>query len=445
MSDTKEAVYPWFVLLSFSLMFFLVTAGTFTSLGVVLPDMVSELGWDWTAAGLGFTLLGVSCGLSSYPPAYMIRKFGVRVTVLFGTAILVAGFLLLYVVQDVPTYFIAMLLAGTGFSFVATVPGTYMIARCFKKQSMAFGIYFTIGGVGGIAGPLIYFAAVGIWEEWRMHWMIVAILMAASGILTAAFLREGEEEDRRADEIANAAVDESSSGVYITRQKWAAMQALRTPQFYIIAAGYVSFLLCGITVNSLSVGHLTEIGIGMAIAGGLLSFESFLNAASRAVSGFIGEYIDPKLLLIVSLGLLVVGMIGLGVGTSWPALIVYAVGIGIGYGTTFLATSVLLMNYFGRNAYLELFSFMNVAATLASFGPFLGGYLRDVTGTFVWAFFLYALVPLVVMLAVLFMRPPVRISDEVEREEEAAMTAAALAQAGDMGHAAEGEPVKAGV
>ena len=35
---------------------------------------------------------------------------------------------------------------------------------------------------------------------------------------------------------------------------------------------------------------------------------------------------------------------------------------------------------------------MNVAATLASFGPFLGGYLRDVTGTFVWAFFLYALV-----------------------------------------------------
>ena len=445
MNDTKEVVYPWFVLLSFSLMFFLVTAGTFTSLGVVLPDMVHELGWDWTAAGLGFTLLGISCGLSSYPPAYMIRKFGVRATVLFGTAILVAGFLLLYVVQDVPTYFIAMLLAGTGFSFVATVPGTYMIARCFKKQSMAFGIYFTIGGVGGIAGPLIYFVAVGVWEEWRMHWMIVAILMAASGVLTAAFLREGEAEDRRADAIANAAVNESASGVYVTREKWTAMQALCTPQFYIIAAGYVAFLLCGITVNSLSVGHLTEIGVGMAVAGGLLSFESFLNAASRAVSGFIGEYIDPKLLLIVSLALLVVGMIGLGLGTSWPALIVYAVGIGVGYGTTFLATSVLLMNYFGRSAYLELFSFMNVAATLASFGPFLGGYLRDVTGTFVWAFFLYALVPFVVMIAVFFMRPPLRISDAEEKQEEAVMTAAALAQAGDLEHAAEGEVLEARV
>ena len=91
-----------------------------------------------------------------------------------------------------------------------------------------------------------------------MHWMIVAILMAASGVLTAAFLREGEAEDRRADAIANAAVNESASGVYVTREKWTAMQALCTPQFYIIAAGYVAFLLCGITVNSLSVGHLTE-------------------------------------------------------------------------------------------------------------------------------------------------------------------------------------------
>lgn len=180
----------------------------------------------------------------------------------------------------------------------------------------------------------------------------------------------------------------------------------------------------------------------MAVAAGLLSFESFLNAASRAVSGFIGEYIDPKNLLIGSLALLVVGMIGLGIGTNWFALAVYAVGIGIGYGTTFLATSVLLMNYFGRSAYLELFSFMNVAATLASFGPFLGGYLRDVTGTFVWAFFLYALVPLVVMGAVFFMRPPVHAQPAEEAEEEAAIVTAILAQAGDMEHAEEAKPAE---
>ncbi|NIJ42967.1 MFS family permease [Parvibaculum indicum] len=417
MSELRDNLYAWFVLLSFSLMFFLVTATTFTSLGVVLPDMVRDLGWDWTSAGLGFTLLGISCGLSSYPPALMIRHTNVRLTVLFGGAMMVAGFLCLYEVQTIWAYFLGTVLAGTGFSFVATVPGTYVIARCFKKQSMAFGIYYTLGGLGGIVGPLIYFTAVGVWDNWRMHWMIAAVLTGIAALIIAIFLREGEEQDKKAEEIANDAVVDAAPGVHMTKETWTVMQALRTPQFYIIAAAYVSFLLCGITVNSLSVAHLTEHGVAMALAGSLLSVEAFLNSVARAGSGFLGEFFEPKKLLFMSLMCLVVGMVALTLGTSFPILMVYAAGIGIGYGATFLATSVLLMNYFGRGPYLELFSMVNVAATLASFGPFFGGYVRDTTGSFVSAFLLFAIVPAVVGGAVLLMRPPVR-SDEGEAAAE---------------------------
>lgn len=425
MTEDRNKFYAWSVLLSFSLMFFLVTAATFTSLGVVLPDMVRDLGWSWTSAGLGFTLLGISCGLSSYPPAIMIRRMGVRWTVLFGTALLVAGFLLLYSVQTVWVYFAGTILAGTGFSFVATVPGTYMIARSFAKQSMAFGIYFTLGGLGGIFGPLFYFAAVGIWDDWRMHWMIVTVLMAISGIITAFVVREDEEAERRAKQVAEAAVAQAPTGVYVTRQSWTAAQAMRTPQFYVIAAAYVSFLLCGIGINSMSVAHLTEVGVAMGVAGGLLSAESVINSAARAGAGFFGEFIEPKILLVISLICLVGGMIALTYGTTLPVLSIYAVGIGIGYGMTFLATSVLLMNYFGRKPYLELFSLMNVAATLASCGPFLGGYIRDTFGTFTPAFLLYAAVPALVGVFVLFMKPPKRAENTEEEEAESSLTEAA--------------------
>ncbi|WP_374047273.1 hypothetical protein [Acinetobacter baumannii] len=91
--------YCWSVLVLFSLLFFLITAATFTSLGVVLPSMIEELGWSWTSAGFGFTLLGLACGLSSYVPAHTIRKFGVRITLLLGMVILVAGFTSLYLVE----------------------------------------------------------------------------------------------------------------------------------------------------------------------------------------------------------------------------------------------------------------------------------------------------------------------------------------------------------
>ena len=73
-------------------MFFLVTALTFSSLGVVLPAMVGELNWSWSGAGFGFSLLGVFCGITSTIPAMLIRRFGVRATLLAGGVVMAAAF-----------------------------------------------------------------------------------------------------------------------------------------------------------------------------------------------------------------------------------------------------------------------------------------------------------------------------------------------------------------
>ena len=73
----KDSPAAWAALASLSALFFLITAGTFTSLGVVLPDMVKALGWNWSSAGLGFTLLGLATGLASFAPAVVVRRLGV--------------------------------------------------------------------------------------------------------------------------------------------------------------------------------------------------------------------------------------------------------------------------------------------------------------------------------------------------------------------------------
>lgn len=131
------------------LIYFLSTSTTFTSLGVVLPSMINEFNWNWAEAGLGFTILGLTCSLSSYLPTLMIRKLGLRVTLLFS--------LLAFITYILPAslfdYFCGTALLGIGFTFLPTAPGTYVISRLFEKQSLAFGFYFTIGGLGGVIGP----------------------------------------------------------------------------------------------------------------------------------------------------------------------------------------------------------------------------------------------------------------------------------------------------
>ena len=49
--------YQWSMLILLGFVYFLATATTFTSLGVVLPSMINELEWNWTQAGLGFTYI----------------------------------------------------------------------------------------------------------------------------------------------------------------------------------------------------------------------------------------------------------------------------------------------------------------------------------------------------------------------------------------------------
>ena len=81
---TIARLRPWIAHGAFSLILFLITAATYSSLGVVLPAMVKDLGWSWSEAGLGFTLMGAATGASSWFPAALIRRFGLRATLAAG-------------------------------------------------------------------------------------------------------------------------------------------------------------------------------------------------------------------------------------------------------------------------------------------------------------------------------------------------------------------------
>jgi MFS family permease len=86
-------------------------------------------------------------------------------------------------------------------------------------------------------------------------------------------------------------------------------------------------------------------------------------------------------------------------------MLVYAACIGIGYGLTFFAASILLLDYFGRGPYLELFATVNLISTVGAVAPTLAGLTRDHTGGFT-PFFVVLAVLAAVIPAVVMMRAP---------------------------------------
>jgi MFS family permease len=156
------------------------------------------------------------------------------------------------------------------------------------------------------------------------------------------------------------------------------------------------------------VAHLTQNGVAPIIAGSVMSIEALINSMARLVGGMLTRYVNARILLIASLTSLVIGLVALGTARDLPMMLVYAAGIGIGFGLSNFAATILLLDYFGRRPYLELFSTVNLIGTVGAVAPTLAGMTRDQTGAFTPFLFGLAAVVAVIMLAVLSMRPPHR-------------------------------------
>jgi MFS family permease len=402
---------PWLLVSAFSLVLFLITASTYASLGVVLPNMVREEGWSWTVAGLGFTLLGASTGASSFIPAFLIRRLGVRPTLVLGTAVMAAGFGCLSITHGPLVYFLGAALCGVGYQMMALIPGTHVLAAVFRHRGLPFGIYFTAGSAGGVAGPMIALAVMRLFhDQWRLFWMTQSVAAVVVGAVCVALVGSpawlAARADRTDRDVASEAARPRRTSVYRTAVDWTARQAVRTPQFYIILAAYFGHLLVGITVSSWSIAHLTQRGVGVGVAGVMLSLESLVGAAGRALGGALGDIIDPRYLLLFALAALSIGSFALSVAHDYPMMLLYAVGSGLGFGLTALAVTLLLLNYYGRRHNLEIFSLTCLIGAVSALGPVIAGVIRDRTGGFGDAFQLCAGVIAVVLAAALFMRPP---------------------------------------
>ena len=393
----------WATFAALSLVFFVVSAGAFNSLGVVLPAMVRELKWSWAQAGLGFTLLGLACGFASILPAVLIRRIGVKGVMFLGALMLVAGFAALALTSSVWLYLTATILIGVAFAFVSTVPGTHVLTGLFKRRSTVLGSYFTIGAMGGVAGPLLYVLVQTLTHGWRGYWAVFVAMAAAAGLF-AVITSPSRSQDTPHEE----APPEQAGPIDLIEglADWTVRRALATPQFYVIVGGYTMYLLINTTAHGFAVEHLSERGIDAKLGAGMLSLEALVGAGIGVVGGVIGEKVSAKTLMIAALAAVAIGMAALAEAHGYALMLVYAVGVGLGWGLSFIASTMLLYNYFGKRAYLELYSIMCVLSTAAALGPAFGGWARDELGSFEQVFLLCAAADVAMLVATVFMSPP---------------------------------------
>jgi MFS transporter, OFA family, oxalate/formate antiporter len=369
---------------------------TFSSLGVVIPHIIATLHLSFGQAGFGFTLLALAAGTSSMLPSVIIKQWSGRITLLLGVLTMMLAYATLAVSWSAAVYYLGALLLGIGFSLIGAVPALHILGGWEqRKRSLVFGAYLAFGGLGGLLWPSVVELAIAVLGDWRAYWWFMVGLMAVAGTISLLVVRENPNEDVHA---------ESGDGT----NGWTLAGALRTPQFYVIGCGIAATYLVATIVNAFTVSHLTMIGVAVTIALVTFSIQSACHAAFPLLMGGIAERVGVRALLVFGLAIQAIGMTALAVGSSLPVLIVFAIGVGGGYGTIFLATTLSLQEYFGRGNYAQIFGANQLFTTISVIGPAIAGWVADATGRFDISFGGCVVMLLAAAIGAATLRPPER-------------------------------------
>jgi len=388
----------WLLFAVISAIYFTISAATFSSLGIVLPSMIKELSWSWSQAGTGFSLLALMVGLASALPAWTIRRFGIAATYGLGGGIMIIGFGLLALSSGIYSYLIGAALLGLGFAPSAVVPAVYLLNGWMpERRSTVIGAYMTIGGLGAVAGPLAANGFIAATHSWRGYWWLMGALMLVLTALALVFVKSPPGE---------GSSEPVAERVRRTRSDWRFRDAIRTPQYWVISLSMTGVLLCVLTTSSFAPAHMAALGVSAGVAAGVLSTNGAVGALSRYLGGALATRIDPKWLLVAGLIGEGLGMVALSKAGNHFALGVFAVCEGFGFGMCLLATTLLLVNYFGPSENPEIYGSFNLITTLAMIGPYIGGLIKDLFGGFGGLFQGNAVVMLLIVVMAVAMRPP---------------------------------------
>jgi MFS family permease len=389
----------WLVFGAVALAYFFVNFATFASLGVVLFTMVGDLHWSMTEAGFTFSLLGLTCGLTSTFPATATKYIGARGSMAIGAALFFFGSLIASASHSLIVFDISIAMMGAGYTFAGNIPGVILIADWFPRGSARMvGIYLMLGALGAAAAPpVVEFTVREI--GWRGHWQTMAGAAAILGILCVVLVR-----DRGTGTATLPAQDTASTPE--TGHAWTPRQAVFTPQFMVMTAALVLTMTAVTTINGIVVTHLVKLGSTPAIAAWTLGLLSFTGTVLKGVTGQLCETKAPKAFVVLGLLLQAGGCALLIFATSTVVEFTAAILFGAGWAFALVAGWVVLMQYFGGPTGARILAIVQLVTTVGAAGPIGAGLIADRWGTFTPIFALYAVVLALLAVPVLVMRKP---------------------------------------
>ena len=353
--------------------------GIWYAYSVILVALLAEFGWERSVLAGAFSLFAIVHGCTNPFIGHLCdRVRPALIMAVGGTGLGCALFANSLIQQPWHLYLYFGGFTAISVAMCGWAPAVVQVQHRFSHRlGFALGIVSSGIGVGMLLlVPLCQWLIEAF--GWRMAFRVLGVICTGFVVPAAIYLYRSDPGPARR---AIARRDEGKTDTDITLR-----QAAATTPFWLVILTFFFGSTCSQMLHVHQVAFLVDHGIAALTAASVVGLVGVASVFGKTGGGWLSDRIEREIVYVSGIFILVlsVGLIMLA-GSSQSVVVayIYAVALGVGYSATAAIIPAMVSDrYPGRHFGTILGMGLFGSAAGSALGPWMGGYLFDITGAY---------------------------------------------------------------
>jgi MFS family permease len=355
--------------------------------------ILEEFAWGRGPTALGYSVSWLCFVVFAPISGWLYDRWGVRAVAMVGGLALGSALALTGQVTSLTQYYLCFGVLGAAGIAGMVIPSTTIVTRWFaRSRGTAMGILST-----GNAGSAVVFYPVNAWLiatlGWRTALLAFGGIVAAATVSLALLYRDPPADEERSRQAGDKERKLPRSPLR-AGDEWTLRRALRSGRlwaaFAMMVLGVIGFQI----MATHQVAHAVDRGFDRTTVVWLFSFGAGCTMAGNLLGGWLSDQLGRGWVYALGSIVAIAGIVALALTSGphdLPLLLLYTVS-GVGFGMRIAQLSAIPADVFSGPHLGAILGVVQAGGGLGgAIGPYLGGWLFDVTGSY-WLAFMAACV-----------------------------------------------------
>ena len=393
-----------YIVVGAALLIMAIVYGAYNSFGVFFESLLTDFGWTRTTISGALSLSWIMQGVLSIIMGRLTDRFGPRVVLTICGFLIGLGYLLMSQIGAIwQLYLFYGVIIGSGMGG-SWVPMVSTAARWFvKRRNLMTGIVLTGVSMGTLIAPPVASRLISAYK-WHTSYLIVGSIVLVAVVLVAQLLRR---DPTRTKQRTYAESEGEKQEFLLETPPFSLREAVHTRQFWLASGMFFCFGFSVYTIMAHIVLDATGLGMSSISAPNILATIGGLSLVGRIVLGSAADRFGNRQVFIIGFILMAAALFWLVPNKEVWGLYLFAAVFGFAFGGCATSESPLVAGLFGLSSHGLILGVMSLLGFTfgAAIGPFIAGYIFDMTSSYQLTFIVSGAVSIVGLILTVLLSP----------------------------------------